>query len=182
MWGSWGSWHVTGGLDNHLETMLYYLDLTHKVPSQRSHLTHKFRTGYLYFPNNFKHINDHIQADMISFKVFFQLMVTVFKEKLNLQQLLILYSSIRFVFETAFISDHIVENRLGAVSEISDKFITRFNVFSNMILQFRLKTVWKISKPYSMTLKTMARQFCLRGHSLYHKIQGSTSRNEKDLK
>ena len=45
-----------------------------------------------------------------------------------------LYSSIRFVFETAFISEQIVENRLGALSEISDKFITKYNVFSHMIL------------------------------------------------
>ena len=65
--------------------------------------------------------------------------------------------SIRFVFETAFISEKIAENRSGALLEIGDKFITKFNVFSYMILQFRLKTVWKISKPYCMTLKTVAR-------------------------
>ena len=58
-----------------------------------------------------------------------------------------------FVFETAFISEQIRENRFGALLEISDKFITKFNVFSYMILQIRLKTVWKISKPYCMTLK-----------------------------
>ena len=46
--------------------------------------------------------------------------------------------------------------------EISDKFITKFNVFSYVILQFRFKTVWKISKPYCMTLKTVARLFCLK--------------------
>ena len=44
--------------------------------------------------------------------------------------------------------------------EISDKFITNFNVFSYVILQFRFKTVWNISKPYCMTLKTVARYFC----------------------
>ena len=114
-------------------------------------------SGYLYFPNNLKDIKDHIQADMISCKIFFQLMVTVFKEKLNLQLPLIFYSSIRFVFEKAFISEQIAENRFGALLEISDKFTTKFNVFGYMILQFRLKTVWKISKPYCMTLKTMAR-------------------------
>ena len=133
---------------------------------------YKFRSGYLHFPNNLKGIKDHIQADMISCKIFFQLMVTVFKEKLNLQLPLIFYSSIRFVFETAFISEQIAENSFGALLEISDKFITKFNVFSYMILQFRLKTVWKISKPYRMTLKTVTRQFCLKGHSLYHKSQG----------
>ena len=29
-----------------------------------------------------------------------------------------------------------------------------------MILQFRLKAVWKVSKPYYMTLKIVARYFC----------------------
>ena len=28
-------------------------------------------SGYLYFPNNLKDIKDHIQADMISCKIFF---------------------------------------------------------------------------------------------------------------
>ena len=41
-------------------------------------------SGYLYFPNNLKDIKDRIQADMISYKIFFQLMVTIFKENLNL--------------------------------------------------------------------------------------------------
>ena len=63
----------------------------------------------------------------------------------------------KFIYETAFIAEQIVENRFGALLEISDKFITKFNVFSYMILQFRFKTVWKISKPYCMTLKTVAR-------------------------
>ena len=94
---------------------------------------------------------------MISCKIFFQLMVTVFREKLKLLLLLIFYGSIRFVFLTVFISKQIAENRFEALLEISDKFITKFNVFSYMILQFRLKTVWKISKPYCMTLKTVAR-------------------------
>ena len=94
---------------------------------------------------------------MISCKIFFQLIVTVFKEKLNLQLPLIFYSSIRFILETAFISKQIAENRFGALLEISDKFITKFNVFSYKILQIRLKTVWKISKRYFMALKTVAR-------------------------
>ena len=118
-----------------------------------------FMSGYLYFPNNLKDIKDHIQADMISCKIF-QLMVTVFKEKLNFQLPLIFYSSIRFVFKTAFISEQIAKNRFGALLEISDKFTTKFNVFSYMILQFRLKAVWKVSKPYYMTLKIVARYFC----------------------
>ena len=42
---------------------------------------------------------------MISCKIFLQLMVTVFKENLNLQLPLIFYSSIRTVFETIFISE-----------------------------------------------------------------------------
>ena len=68
-------------------------------------------------------------------------MVTVFKEKLNLYLPIIFYSRIKFVFETAFISEQIAGNRFGALLEIIDKFITKFNVFSYMILQFRLKTV-----------------------------------------
>ena len=61
-------------------------------------------------------------------------MVTVFKEKLNLQLPLIFYSSISFVFETTFISEQIAENRFGALLEIKDTFITKFNVFSYIIL------------------------------------------------
>ena len=99
-------------------------------------------SGYLYFPNNLKDIKDHIQADMISCKIFFQLMVTVFKEKPNLQLPLIFYFSIKFVFETTYITEQIEENRFGALLKISDKFITKFNVFSYIILRFRLKTVW----------------------------------------
>ena len=95
--------------------------------------------------------------------MFFQLMVTVFKEKLNLQLPLIFYSSIRFVLETAFISEQIAESRCRAFLEISDKYITKFNVFSYMNLQFRRKTVWKFY------CKTAAKQFCLQGHSFYHK-------------
>ena len=41
-------------------------------------------SGYSYFPNNLKDIKDHIKAYMISCKIFFQLMVTVFKENQNL--------------------------------------------------------------------------------------------------
>ena len=82
-------------------------------------------------------------------------MGTVFKEKLNYSYSFIFYSSIKFVFETAFIPDQIAENRLGALLEIRDKFITKFNVFSYMILHFRLKTVWKNFKPYYMTSKTV---------------------------
>ena len=134
--------------------------------------SYEFMSGYLYFPNNLKDIKDHIQNDMISCKIFFQLMVTVFKEKLNLQLPLIFYSSMKFVFETVFISEKITENKFGALLGINDKFITKFNAFSYTIFQFRLKTVWKISKPYCMSLNTVARQFCLEGHSLYHKSQG----------
>ena len=62
-----------------------------------------------------------------------------------------LYSSIKFVSETVFISEQIRENRFGALLEISDKFITKFNVSSYMVLQIRLKTVWKISNSHCMT-------------------------------
>ena len=50
-----------------------------------------------------------------------------------------------FVSERVFFSEKIAGHRFEALSEISDKFITKLNVFFYMILQFRLKTVWKIS-------------------------------------
>ena len=62
-----------------------------------------------------------------------------------------------FVFEIVFISEQTIENKFGALLEISDKFITKLNVFSYMILQFRFRKfqqVGKISKPYCTTLKT----------------------------
>ena len=74
-------------------------------------------------------------------------MLTVSKENLNLWLPLILYSSIRFVLETVFISEQIAQNRFGELLEISDKFISKFNVSNYMILRFRTKTVWKTSKP-----------------------------------
>ena len=39
------------------------------------------------------------------------------------------------MFETVFISEQIAENRFGALLEIRDKFITKFNVFSYLISQ-----------------------------------------------
>ena len=56
---------------------------------------------------------------------------------------LYIYNSVRFLFETIFISEQIAENRFGDLLEISDKFIPKVNVFSYMILHFRFKTVWK---------------------------------------
>ena len=93
-----------------------------------------------------------------------------------------IYISIRFVFETAFISEQVAENRFGVLLQIKDKFITEFIVFSKMLLQLRLKTVWKISKPYSMTLKTVARQFCLKGHVLPQKLGMKLLEMGKDMK
>ena len=75
-------------------------------------------------------------------------MILIFRENLNLQLPHIFYNSIRFVFETVFISEQIAENRFEALLEIIDKFITKFSVFSYMILQFKFKRVWKISKRY----------------------------------
>ena len=83
---------------------------------------------------------------MISCKVFFQLIVAAFKENLNLQLFLVFYSSIRLVFETVFISEKITENMLGALLAISNKFISKLNVFSYMILQFSLKQFGKFHK------------------------------------
>ena len=154
-----------GGIDNPC----------YQFPPYKNHVIFyhpsNFTSGYLYSPNNLKDIKDHMQAYMISCKIFFQLMLAVFKENLNLQLPLIICNSIRFVFETEFFSEQIEENRFGALLEISGKFITKFNFFSYMILQFRLKTVWKISEPYGMTLKTVTGQFRLKGHILYRKSQ-----------
>ena len=82
---------------------------------------------------------------MLSCKIFFQLMVTAFKANLNLQLPFTFFRGVMLVFETVFISENIVEYRFEALFEISDKFITKLNVFSYMILRFRLKEVWKIS-------------------------------------
>ena len=70
-------------------------------------------------------------------------MVTVFKEKLNLYLPLIFYSSMNFVFEIPFSSEQIAWNKSWALLETSDKFITKFNVFSYMILKLRLKQFGK---------------------------------------
>ena len=85
---------------------------------------------------------------MISCKIFFQLRVTVFKEKLNLYLPLIFYSSL------AFISEQIAEKRFGALLGLVTNLLPSLMFLAT---QFRLKTVWKISKPYCMTLKTVAR-------------------------
>ena len=96
-------------------------------------------SAYLYFLNKLKDVKDQIQADMTSCKIFLPLIVTVFKEKLDLQLLLIFYSSIRFVLEITFISEQIAKNRFGALLEISDKFITKFNSNSleNLLYDFK---------------------------------------------
>ena len=92
---------------------------------------------------------------MISCKIFFQFIVIIFTENLHYSYLFIFYISIRLVFEIAFISEQIAENRSGNLLEIRAQFINQLNVFNYIILQFRLKTVWQISKPYYMTLKTV---------------------------
>ena len=53
-----------------------------------------------------------------------------FEEKLTLQLPLLFYSSVTFIFEKVFISEQIADNRLGALLEISDKFITKLNVLA----------------------------------------------------
>ena len=51
-----------------------------------------------------------------------------------------------------------MQREFGSLLEISDKFITKLNVFSYMILQFRLKTVWKIvSQKLGMKLLEMGK-------------------------
>ena len=78
--------------------------------------------GYLYFPNNSRHkrpyvgLYDNLQN---RFQIFQRkpklLMVTIFKENLNLQLLRIFYSSVIFISETEFILKQIAENRFGAL-------------------------------------------------------------------
>ena len=63
----------------------------------------------------FKRRKDHKKAYMLIYKIFFQLMVIVFKENLNLQLFVIVCSSVMFIFKTAFISEQIAENRFGAL-------------------------------------------------------------------
>ena len=47
------------------------------------------------------------------------------------------YVSIRFVFQTVFISEQIEENRCGSLLGISDKLITKFNAFRYMGFAFQ---------------------------------------------
>ena len=89
---------------------------------------------------NLKNIKKHIKLQNI-----FSINGNSFQRKPKLIVALLFYSNIRFVFETVFILYQIAENRCGFLLEISDKFTTKLNVFSYMILQFRLKTVWKTS-------------------------------------
>ena len=115
--------------------------------------------------------------------MFFQLMATVSKENLNLQLPLIFCTSIRFVFQTVFISEKIAENRFRNLLEISDKLITKLNVFSYMILQFKLKTVWKISQPCCITLKTQRLvSFSCKAIVCSTKVRDETFRNQKHMK
>ena len=65
---------------------------------------------------------------MISYKIFFQLIVAIFKKNLNLQLTLTFYSSFRLALETAFISEQTAENMIGSFLEIRDKSITKLNV------------------------------------------------------
>ena len=65
---------------------------------------------------------------MISYKIFFQLIVVIFKKNLNLQLTLIFYSSFRLALETAFISEQTAENMIGSFLKIRDKSITKLNV------------------------------------------------------
>ena len=49
----------------------------------------------------------------------------------------------KFVFETAFITEQIAENRFGALLEFSDKFITKFNVLAISFCSSGLKQCGK---------------------------------------
>ena len=86
-----------------------------------------------------------------------------------------------FVFEPEFISEQIAENRFEALFEVSDKFITEFNV-SYMILQFRLNTVSIISKPYCMTLKQWLGSFASKVIVCTTKVRDELLEMAKDLK
>ena len=109
-------------------------------------------SGYLYFTNNLKDI-DHIQAYMISSNTFFPINGNSFQRKRKFIATLHILQQYQVCIRNS-ISEQIAENRFRALLEISNKFITKFNVFSYMVLQFKLKTVWKILKPYCVTLET----------------------------
>ena len=61
------------------------------------------------------------------------------------------------VTETVSISEQITENILGALLEIGDKFITKLNVFSYIILQFRLTSLENLWRHYMNLKNTVAR-------------------------
>ena len=88
----------------------------------------------------------------------------------------------KFVFETTFISEQIAENRFGALLEISDKFITKLNVFSYMILQFLLERPQFASQKLEMKLLGMGKDMKIKHgvpppqhthtHTHTHKLRG----------
>ena len=82
-------------------------------------------SGYLYFPNNLKDIEDHIPYTGLYDKLqnLFPINGNSFQRKPKPKLPLTFYSSIRFVFETVFISEQILENWFGTLSEISDKLV-----------------------------------------------------------
>ena len=78
-------------------------------------------SGYFFFPNNSKNIKDHIKPYIglyYKLKNLFPINSNNFQIKprfiAKFIYNLIFCSSIRFEFETAFISEQIAENRFGA--------------------------------------------------------------------
>ena len=100
-------------------------------------------SGYLYFPNNLKDVKRLCIGWYDKLQNLFPVNGNSSQRKNKLIATLIFYSSMKFVFETAFISEQNVEKKFGALLEICDKFITKFNVFSYMILRFRLSQFGK---------------------------------------
>ena len=81
------------------------------------------------------------------------------------------------VFETIFISEKIEGHMFGALLEISDKFITKLNVLSYIILSFRLYNFVIILYDYKKThwLGSFARKVIV----CAAKVRDENFRNEK---
>ena len=102
-------------------------------------------SSYLYIPNNVKY---HKKIPYIGLYEKLQNLYSIndntFQKKAKLITTPDVLCYYYFVFETVFITGKIAGHNSGALQEISDQFLTKLNVSSYMILQFRLNTVWKI--------------------------------------
>ena len=133
---------------------------------------------HLGMTNNLKYIKDHIGL-CVRFQIFFQLMVTVFKENINLKLLLIFHSIIRFVFETVFQNNLrrtgvAPSYRLVTYLSPSLMFLTIY-----MILQFRVKQFGKFQNHIVWIWKQWLGSFALKIIFRTTRVRDETFRNGK---